>query len=146
MAIDPAEQRARFGQQGYSRHLGIEFDHVEEGFARLRMPVGEHHLQSVLTVHGGIVATIADAAAAQALHTVLDEGELFSSIELKINYLSPTRSGDTLVGEGRIIRRGGRIAVADMEVREEASNRLVAKGLHTFIITQTASAKDGAPK
>lgn len=139
MPIDPAEQQARFDQQGYSKHLGIEFALVEEGFARLRMPVKEHHLQSALTVHGGIVATIADAAAAQALHTVLSDGETFSSIELKINYLSPARSGDNLLAEGRIIRRGSRIAVGDMEVREEASNRLVAKGLHTFIIQKDTS-------
>ena len=144
MPMNPTEQHARFDKQGYSQHLGIEFDHVEEGYARLRMPVKEYHLQSAMTAHGGIVATIADACSAQALFTLLKDDEVFSSIELKVNYLSPGLPGHTLIGEGRIIRRGGRIALGDMEVKDEESGRLVAKGLHTFLIQKDPG--QSAPK
>ena len=132
--MDLAEQRSRFDKQGFSLLLGIEFDHAEEGFARLRMLVTEHHLQSAQTVHGGILATIADAAGAQALHTVLKDGESFSTIELKLNYLRPAQAGDTLIAEGRIIQKGGRIALGDMEIKNASSGRLVVKGLCTSII------------
>jgi uncharacterized protein (TIGR00369 family) len=137
--MDTEGQRERFREQGYARLLGLEFDHAESGFVRLRLLVSEIHLQSVQTVHGGILATLGDACSAQALLTLLEPEESFASIELKINYLSPARAGDTLVGEGRIIRRGGRIALGDMEIKNEATGRLIAKGLHTFMILRNES-------
>jgi len=117
--------------------MGIEFDHAEDGFARLKMRVEEPHTQLANTAHGGVLATIADAAAAQALITVLKDNEFFSTVELNLNYLSPANPGESIIGEGRIIQRGGRIAVGDMEVKEESSGRLIVKGLQTFIIIRS---------
>ncbi len=131
-----SDQKVNFDNQPYARFIGIEFVHSENGFARLKLLVKNQHLTMMQTVHGGILATIADAACAQALMPMLTDDEIFTSIELKTNYLSPGRLNEVLIGEGRILQRGGRIAVGDMEVRDEASNRIVLKGLHTFMISK----------
>ena len=134
--MDLAKQRTRFDGQSFAQLLGIEFVDAKPGFAQLRMPVQQKHLSAAETVHGGILATVADASCAQALWPMLEDNESFASIELKINYLSPARLHDVLIGEGRIIQRGGRIAVGDMEIREERSKRVILKGLHTFMISK----------
>ena len=137
LEVDIQEQRDRWPSQGFAKLLGIEFDHAEEGFARLKMRVEKQHTQMANTAHGGILATIAEAAAAQAMITLLKDDEFFTTIELNLNYLSPANPGESIVGEGRIIQRGGRIAVGDMEVKESSSGRLIVKGLHTFMIIRS---------
>ena len=49
---------------------------------------------------------------------------------LTVNYLQGAKSCD-LTAEGRVIRRGGSITVADVEVRNPDDD-LVAKGIVTY--------------
>lgn len=49
-------------------------------------------------VHGGIFADLADAAMGIAFVSTLEEGEAFSTIELKMNYFRPVK-------EGRLVAR-----------------------------------------
>jgi uncharacterized protein (TIGR00369 family) len=51
---------------------------------------------------------------------------------MKINFLSPVIGGE-LFGEARIIQKGKRLALADMEVKDE-TGKWVAKGLATYVI------------
>ena len=138
--MDLPEQRERFDSMPVAKLLGMKFDHAEPGYTRLRMSVRENHMNNGQTVHGGIMATLAEAAAAQALATMLEDGEAFTTVELKINYLAPGLIGQDLIAEGRILHKGGRVAVGDMGVKEATSGRLVATGLHTFLILRSSKA------
>ncbi|MBI2767733.1 MAG: PaaI family thioesterase [Chloroflexi bacterium] len=86
------------------------------------------------TLHGGIVASAIDMAASCALITVLSEDEGRTTVDLTINYLAPAR-GD-LTATGTLRRRGGRVAVIDIEV--EAAGETVALGRATFAILRPA--------
>jgi uncharacterized protein (TIGR00369 family) len=41
------------------------------------------------TLHGGVLCDLADAAMGMAYASSLDEGETFTTLELKINFLEP---------------------------------------------------------
>lgn len=63
------------------------------------------------------MASLADAAAAAALVTVLHEGEGRTTIDLMIHFLAPLHGEVT--AEARVRRRGGRTAIIDVELSGE---------------------------
>lgn len=117
----------------YYRHLGFQVVHIEEGFARVVMPIRREHLQFQDAVHGGALYSIADAAVAIALLTLAAPGEQALTVEGKLNYLAPVVDG-SVTAEGRIVHRGRTLALGEAEVRRDSDGRLVAKGLVTYTL------------
>lgn len=73
-----------------STTLGFELVAVELGRATLAMKTDPAlHGNQQGTVHGGLIAELADAAFGTAHSTRVLMGESFTSIELKINFLRP---------------------------------------------------------
>src|SRR5581483_8811145 len=68
---------------------------VEPGHVIMELQAHERHHNPMGTVHGGIYCDVADAAMGYAYASTLGEGETFTTIELKINFLRPVRK-DTL--------------------------------------------------
>src|SRR5215467_9619931 len=81
-------------------------------------------------MHGGVIAALADTAAAIAAYTVVPPGTEVVTIELKINYLLPVSAG-LLAAEGKVLRAGRNFIVVECEVTREDS-ALEAKALMTF--------------
>ncbi|MDO8672023.1 MAG: PaaI family thioesterase [Dehalococcoidia bacterium] len=123
---------ARSNRSPYYQLLGMSVAEIGEGRARLTIPVETklHHGRGI--VHGGVIASIADGAAAFTVYSLLEPGLVTNTVELKINYLRPVSKG-TLTAEGRIVQKGKRIAVVDLEVWQD-DGKLVAKGMATMMI------------
>ena len=82
-------------------------------------------------VHGGVIYSLADTGMGGALHSRLKEGELCSTVEIKIVYFRPVVSG-TLRCDSEVIRRGKRLAFTESEIHR--GDRLIAKATGTFSI------------
>ncbi|HEX4950642.1 MAG TPA: PaaI family thioesterase [Blastocatellia bacterium] len=123
--------RAKFEQNHFPKMVGIEIDHIEAGRARLGLNVTEMHRQLAGIMHGGAIATLIDTAVAFAIVGASEPGAKFTTIELKINYLSPIVEG-RIVADARLIRDGKRIIVAECDVFD-AAGKLAAKGLLTYM-------------
>lgn len=124
--------RDRVENSPFYRHMGLEVTGLGCGWSTFKMQAGEHLYNLGGIVHGGAITSIADAAAGVALATLLDKGaERPITIELKINFCSPAFAG-TMEARGEVIQKGSRIAVCEVEVRQE--DRLVAKGLATYMV------------
>jgi uncharacterized protein (TIGR00369 family) len=67
-----------------------------------------------------------------ALLGLVEKGERFTTVEMNINYVSPFREGK-ITAEARIIHKGSRIALGDVDVRDDQGG-LVAKCLATYTI------------
>ena len=63
------------------------------------------------TLHGGALCDIADAAMGMAWASTLGEGETFTTLELKINFLKPVWSG-TLRAVGRVVKAGHTVGLS----------------------------------
>ena len=124
--------RSAVASAPYYRLLKISLDQIDDGFARFRMPFRKELTQAYGLVHGGAIATLADTAVAFAMMTMIQPGERVITVEFKINFLAPVTK-DEMIGEARIINRGKRLALADMEVKT-GDGRLIARGLATYII------------
>nr|MDT0667655.1 PaaI family thioesterase [Micromonospora sp. DSM 115978] len=83
-------------------------------------------------VHGGLLCTLLDAAAGSAVHTTLEPGVGFTSIEIKVNYLRAVRPGDVLTAHGWVSKPGRRVVFAEADVRD-ADDRLVANATTTCL-------------
>ena len=114
--------REKFETNHFPRSLGIEIDSIEPGRARLSVEVTERLLQLAGIMHGGAIATLIDTAVAFAIVGASEPGDRFTTVELKINYLSPIRDG-RVVADARLIRDGRRIVVAECDIQDEIRNQ-----------------------
>ena len=77
----------------YYQLLQIRLEEIDAGFARFRMPFRRELMQAYGVVHGGAIASLADTAVAFALMTLIQPGERVTTVEMKINFLSPVSEG-----------------------------------------------------
>ena len=109
--------------------VGFTLTAVAEERATIELDAGPQHANPLGTLHGGILCDIADAAMGLAWATMLAEGETFTTIELKINFLKPVWSG-RLRAEGKVIKRGRTVGLVDSDVFD-AKGSLVARASST---------------
>ncbi|OHV48766.1 aromatic compound degradation protein PaaI [Pseudofrankia sp. BMG5.36] len=110
---------------------------VEPGDVRFACTPDESAYNPIGVVHGGLVCTLLDTAAACAVHSTLPAGVGYTSIEIKVNYLRPVRvepgTRTDLVAHGWVTKPGRRVAFAEGDVRDEAG-RVVATASTTCLI------------
>jgi uncharacterized protein (TIGR00369 family) len=105
--------------------LGIQIKTLEPGHSLLEMDVDERHANPLGTLHGGIYCDLADLAMGLAYAATLQEGESFTTIELKINFLRPVQKA-RLIAEARVLQAGRTVALVECDVRDE-KERSVAR-------------------
>jgi len=122
--------RKRMKKSGFPAMLGFQIESLGPGRAVLSMEVKRVHKQIQDVVHGGVLAALADTAAAIAAYTVVPHGTEIATIELKINYLSAVPGGK-IKAEGKVLRAGRNFVVTECEVFD-GRGTLSAKALLTF--------------
>jgi len=112
--------------------LGMDLHYDAEGCAIFDLPYNPNFDHFLGGIHGGVIATLLDNAGwftAAAYYP-----NWVSTIEFHVRLLE-WAAKEALTSRGWIVRRGGRIAVAEMEVCA-AGGRKVATGSGTFIMTE----------
>ena len=111
--------------------IGFTLVAVEPGHAVVEMDVGPQHANPMGTLHGGILCDLADAAMGTAWGSTLGEGETYTTVELKINFMRPVWRA-TLTAEGRVIGGGRTVGLTECRVTDE-KGRLVAHATSTLL-------------
>jgi uncharacterized protein (TIGR00369 family) len=105
---------------GFATTLGIEPTHFSERRAAFALMPGPEHLNPLGIVHGGILSTLLDSAMGCAVHTTLEAGETFTTLELDVKFVRPVRPGQGLVtAEATMIHIGRQTATAEGRVVDE---------------------------
>ncbi|MCE9584749.1 MAG: PaaI family thioesterase [Planctomycetes bacterium] len=123
--------RARWRSIRVYEFLGIRVESASGGKARLRLPWREELTQPLGYTHGGIIATLADAAAGWALFPEVDDATGCTTLQMQVNFLAPVVKQD-MVATARVVRLGRTTALMDVDVR--AGRKLCAKALVTYHI------------
>jgi uncharacterized protein (TIGR00369 family) len=114
--------------------LGFRLAEVEKGRAVFEGAPGPQLLNPLGAVHGGYALTLIDSACGCAVHTELDAGIGYTTVETKVNFTRPIPAdGSTVRCEGRVLSRGRQIATAEAFLRS-AEGKLLAHGTSTLII------------
>jgi len=114
-----------------ARLLGFRAVEVTPGKALFEMEAGPQHANPMGTLHGGILCDLADAAMGVAYASTLDDGESFTTLELKINFLKPVWNA-RLRAEGRVVKRGKTVGLVECDVTDETGG-LVARASSTCL-------------
>lgn len=132
--------RARFSSTEFASWMGVRLLDIDEGSSRIAIDLEEHHLNPGGIVHGGIIATILDAAIGLALRTTIGTRS-HVTMQLDVHFLSPAGLG-SLIAEGRAVHTGTRMGYGEAQV-VASDGRLVAKGSATFLVMQATPVPAG---
>jgi len=115
--------------------MGFRGTEVSEGRAVFVGDPGEFLYNPIGSVHGGFAMTLLDSAMGCAIHSTLAAGELYTTLEVKVNFIRPiTTDTGPVHCEGVVLHRGGRVATAEGKVIAEKTGKLLAHGSTTCLV------------
>jgi uncharacterized protein (TIGR00369 family) len=109
--------------------VGFRIIEAEPGRAVFVLDAGPQHANPMGTLHGGILCDLADAAMGIAYASTLEEGESFTTLELKINFFKPIWTA-RLTATARLVKRGKTVGMTECDVVDEKGS-LVARASST---------------
>lgn len=94
--------------------LAYDLTVVEPGFVVFEIEPQEFHYNPIGTVHGGVALTLMDSAMSCAVQTMLPAGTVYTTLELKLNFVRgiTARTG-RMKAEGKVVHSGARTAIAE---------------------------------
>ena len=119
--------------------IGFRVVEAGAGKATVELQAGKQHSNPMGTVHGGILCDIADAAMGIAYASLLEEGESFTTLELKINYLKPVWNA-TLLATAEVVKQGKTVGMVQCDVRDSGGD-LMARASSTCMTLRGDQAK-----
>ena len=123
--------------------MDIRLTQIEKGKAIFTGTPQEFHYNPLGTVHGGYGATLLDSAMGCAVHSTLDAGDIYTTLEFKINFMRAlTHETGTVRGVGTVINATRTTAVAEGRI-EDASGKLYAFATTTCVIRRAGTASSG---
>jgi uncharacterized protein (TIGR00369 family) len=117
----------------FYRWSGMRVSDAEKGSVTVSLDLGEHHANLQGFAHGGVLATLADAAMGLSVRSAMEPGRRHVTIELGVHYLRPVRTG-TVRATGRAIRVGRDVAYAEARITDERGTEL-ARASGTYSVT-----------
>lgn len=124
--------RARFGDHPLHRSLGIRLVELATDRCTVEVAINEFTDNGSGTIHGGIIAVIADIAVAGALATNFDGKMGFATSHLGVHYLR--RAKGTARATAVIVKKGSKVCVARIDVLDE-NGELVAFASSDYVLT-----------
>ena len=130
-------QRVMTGEvppSGMVQLMNFKLVEVSEGHAVFTIEPDERHYNGLGIAHGGLAATLLDSATGCAINTMMPAGRIFTTLEMKINYVRPmARETGEVRCEANVIHVGGRIATAEGRI-VDGNGKLFAHGTATCML------------
>jgi uncharacterized protein (TIGR00369 family) len=126
----------------FGKLIGMDFKIISDGVVDYSITITKDHLATPHAAHGGVIAALVDGALGVAgLSAVYKENKVVSTVEYKLNFLSPAFPGDQLLAKAKVEQQGKRLLIISCDVicinRE---NKMIAKALGTFNAYDAAKA------
>ena len=109
----------------FNEHLKMSVDVIREGFCIVRVPWQDHLTGDTNrpAVHGGVLATLLDAAGGVAGWSLLEnKNDRISTVDLRVDYLRPGPAKDMLC-EAQVVRMGNKVCVVKMEIYSDGDDK-----------------------
>jgi uncharacterized protein (TIGR00369 family) len=126
--------RARLAASPFHASLGLEVVSAERGSVTLSFRALPDHLNLQGSVHGGVLATLADTAMGLAVRTSVDPGHRHVTIQLGVQYLRAASPG-AIRAQGHVLRTGSQIAHAAAELVDDLE-RVLARAQGTYSVAR----------
>ena len=130
-----AAVRASVNNCPYFNLLSMKIVSLEMGCSFLEVDVQEKHLQPYGIVHGGVYASLIDAAAFWAAYSKIEGTTGMTTVEMKLNYLAPAASGH-FIAKGKSIKTGKTLCLSEATVYDD-KEKMLAHGTVTLMVMQS---------
>ena len=138
MKMNPAYIEAVTAQVNdcpYFRLLSMKIKSLAWGTSYLEILLEKKHLQPFGMAHGGVYASLIDAASFWAVYTQIEANSELTTVDLKVNYLAPASEG-RFAARGRSLKVGERLCLGEALIENE-TGRLLAHGTSTMMIVDS---------
>jgi len=109
-------------------------DEANDDVVRVRQPIAERHLRPGHTVSGPVMMAVADTAAYALLLARIGEVPLAVTTNLNIHFMRRPSADRAILGEGRALKLGKRLAIVEVELFSEGNPDMVAHATVTYSI------------
>lgn len=122
----------------FNAHLGVKKHHFERGNITLKLEPLPHFTGDPTrpALHGGLIATLADTAAGMAVFSILKRTWTTSTIDLRVDYLRPGMTDETLYANSKVIRQGSRVCVIHTTIYQNDVGGPIAMSSATYSILE----------
>ncbi len=120
--------------------MNIRLSEVEQGRIVFEGTPEEYHYNPLGVVHGGMTATLLDSALGCCVNSCLEAGDIYTTLELKVNYLRPiTLDTGKVRAIATVVHIGRTTALVEGKVVDHA-DRIHAYASSTCLIRRRPSA------
>ncbi|QAY74209.1 PaaI family thioesterase [Agromyces protaetiae] len=114
--------------------MRLDLAEVRRGEVVFLGHAAEAHFNPLGTIHGGWACTALDTALGCAVHSTLDAGTTYTSIDINVSYLRPIQpSTEPLRITGTVTKPGSRVAFAEGRI-EDPEGRVVATATSSLLV------------
>jgi acyl-CoA thioesterase len=131
-----SELQAEARNEPIASFLNMQLLELRQGYAKVMLKVLAEYENFNGVTFGGIIMAVADQAFGYAVNSV-NRPNVAS--QFNIHFVALARAGDELIAEGRVVKSGRKVSIAEMTVTNQ-DGKLIAKATGTTIpLTSTHS-------
>jgi len=108
------------------------------GFVKFTVRADSRHLNPLGGVHGGFAATVLDSVTGCAVHTLLEAGSGYGTVDLNVKMLKAIPLDQELVAEARVLHLSRSLGVSEGSLRD-SEGTLLAHATCTCAILRARS-------
>lgn len=112
----------------YWNHIGMEFEQLEPGNVKIKLPLKNELMNANGVMHGGVLTSLLDTVSGITIRSM--NKVRVATISLSTQFIAPVRGG-TIYASAQIINPGKRIQYVESKVMDENGN-IVGTALATF--------------
>ncbi len=128
-ADNVAELRAEAKSEPITSFLNMQLLELQPGYAKVMLKVLPEHQNFNGVTFGGIIMAVADQAFAYTVNSVRRPNV---ASQFNIHFIAAAKAGDELIAEGRVVKSGRRVSIAEMTVTNQ-DGKLIARATGTTI-------------
>ncbi|AXY56334.1 PaaI family thioesterase [Acinetobacter chinensis] len=116
-----------------SETIPMDLHSISKGGASFNVKADQRHLNPLGGVHGGFAATVLDSVTGCAVHTTLEAGVGYGTIDLNVKMCRPVPKDKTLLAVGKVINLSKNLAISEGQLIDE-DGKLYAHATATCMI------------
>jgi len=113
--------------------IPMKITSAKKGAVIFEVSADNRHTNPFGGVHGGFAATVMDSVTGCAVHTMLEAGHGYGTIELNVKMLKPVPQNKKLIAEGKLINMSKSLGVSEGRLLDE-DGKLLAYASATCMI------------
>ena len=102
-----------------SETIPMQLFAVTEGVVRFKVKADARHLNPLGGVHGGFAATVLDSATGCAIHTMLDAGVGYGTIDLNVKMCRPIPQNVELLATGTVLNMSKNLGISEAKIVDQ---------------------------